>query len=77
MNEDRLFCPLAPCLPRPLDGSPLNNEIVRESRSFGSFEGYVRHIEWGHFIAPANAPLPYCLDKESSEISPDFPAQTK
>ena len=76
MNEDRIYCPLQPCLPVPLDGK-LRNEHVRESRSFGSFEGYVHHIEWGHYIAPANAPLPLCVDKELSEIPRDFAAGTK
>jgi hypothetical protein len=76
MNEDRLFCPLSPCLPIPLDGK-LTNEIVRESRSFGAFDTYYRHIRWGHFIAESNAPLPYCLEKDFSKIPPNFPAETK
>lgn len=76
MNDDRIYCPLQGCLPVPLDGK-LTNEHVRESRSFGTFEAYVRHIEWGHFIAPVNAPLPLCLDKTDSEIPSDFAAETK
>ena len=64
---ERIYCPLSGCLPIPLDGK-LTNEHVRESRSFGDFDAYYRHIRVGHFIPKVNAPLPLCLDDA------DFPA---
>jgi hypothetical protein len=60
---ERLFCGLQPCLPILLDGTPVNDEIVRASRSFVTFEAYYRHLERGHFIPKVNAPLPYWLSE--------------
>ena len=72
---ERIYCPLAPCLPL---HDRLNNEIVRESRSFGDFDAYYRHVEVGHFIAKTNAPLPLCLEREADSIfPPNFWRQTK
>lgn len=59
MTEPRYYCPLQPCLPVPLDGTPVNDEIIRESRSFGEYGMYLWHIEHGHFIGRPAAPAPY------------------
>jgi len=57
----RIYCPLQPCLPVPLDGK-VTAETVRESASFPTTDAYLRHIKTGHFIAPLNAPKPLRLE---------------
>ena len=59
--NDRLYCPLAPCLRRQAEGGIVTDETVRQSRSFATLEAYLRHVDTGHFISPVNAPAPYKL----------------
>jgi hypothetical protein len=54
---------MRPCLPGS-GGEYPNDEIIRESRSFATLDGYHRHVVSGHFIAQVNAPLPYMLAED-------------
>jgi hypothetical protein len=48
------YCPLAPCTPHHVV-SPYTYGSV----SFATMDGYLRHIERGHFLSAAEAPRPF------------------
>jgi hypothetical protein len=67
VEEVRLYCPLAPCLPA--HEGQVNDVIVAMSWSFATHEAYWRHIENGHFIAAANGPLPYVIRDDEEAVA--------